>query len=123
VELNEDTVYLPYVLGRLFSLLEEIQSNANPGINATIKDRYFTSACATPSVIFPILLNLSEKHLRKMNEGSRKHYSQQLQNMLAKITETYPVHLTLDEQGVFQLGYYHQTQKRFTKKTEEIKNV
>jgi CRISPR-associated protein Csd1 len=119
VKLNEETVYQPYVLGRLFSVLEAIQDDANPGINTTIKDKYFTSACATPSVIFPILLNLTEKHLKKLSTGKKIYYSQQLQSLLGKITESYPSHMTLDEQGAFQLGYYHQTQKRFTKKTEE----
>ena len=49
VELNEQSAYPPYVLGRLFSVLEAIQDAANPGINTTIKDRYFNSACATPA--------------------------------------------------------------------------
>lgn len=66
VELNENSSYLPYVLGRLFSVLEGLQNAANPGINSTIKDKYFNSAAATPATIFPLLLNLSEKHLRKL---------------------------------------------------------
>lgn len=119
VQLNEETTYQPYVLGRLFSVLEEIQSEANPTINTTIKDKYFSSACSTPAVIFPILLSLTEKHLRKFDTGKKIYYSKKLQGITSMITETYPAHLTLTEQGVFQLGYYHQTQKRFTKKTEE----
>ena len=55
-----------YVLGRLFSVYEAIQSAANPGINATIKDKYFNSAASTPAIIFPILGNLAQKHLRKL---------------------------------------------------------
>ena len=57
MSLNESS-NVPYVLGRLFSVLETIQSVANPGINATIKDRYFNSACATPATAFPTLVKL-----------------------------------------------------------------
>ncbi len=52
-QLNEQTNYAPYVLGRLFAVLESLQQKANPGINATIMDRYFNAACATPSIVFP----------------------------------------------------------------------
>lgn len=116
VDLNEKTVYQPYILGRLFSVLEAVQQKANPGINTTIKDKYFTSACATPAVVFPTLMKLAEKHLRKLDEGSRIWYSKQLLELTAALTESYPAHLTLNDQGIFQLGYYHQTQKRYEKK-------
>lgn len=55
-----------YVLGRLFSVLESIQKEANQGINATIKDRYFNSACATPASVFPILFKLENSHIKKL---------------------------------------------------------
>lgn len=117
VELNEKTVYQPYVLGRLFCVLENIQRRANPGINTTIKDKYFTSASATPAVVFPTLLSLAEKHLRKI-DGS-VYFSKQVTELTAKITESYPKHLSLYDQGIFQLGYYHQVQKTFEKKTDK----
>ena len=66
MSLNESS-NVPYVLGRLFSVLETIQSVANPDINATIKDRYFNSACATPATAFPTLVKLAQKHLQKMS--------------------------------------------------------
>ena len=75
VELNEQTNYLPYVLGRLFAVMEGLQQSANPGINTTIKDRYFNSASATPLLVFPILRNLAIKHLeklKKMGENEKK---------------------------------------------------
>ena len=65
VSLNEASSSIPYNLGRLFSVLENIQQKANPGINATIKDKYFNSASATPAVVFPVLINLAQKHLKK----------------------------------------------------------
>lgn len=116
VELNEETIYQPYVLGRMFSVLEAIQQKANPGINTTIKDKYFTSACSTPAVIFPTLISLAEKHLRKLDNGSQIWYSKQLGSLTMMLNESYPMHLSLNDQGIFQLGYYHQTQKRYEKK-------
>ena len=119
VELNKDSTYVPYVLGRLFSVLEELQEKANPGINATIKDKYFNSASATPAVIFPLLINLGQKHLRKLENGQKIYFNKQIGELTEKITQTYPKRFTLPEQGAFQLGYYHQTQYRFTKKEKE----
>ncbi|MEG0941502.1 MAG: type I-C CRISPR-associated protein Cas8c/Csd1 [Oscillospiraceae bacterium] len=124
VELNESTTYQPYVLGRLFSILEQIQEKAS-GVT-TIKDKYFSSACATPSTVFPLIMNLADKHLRKLDGGIRVNFSKQLGELTSLITESYPVHHNLYDQGIFQLGYYHQTQKRYEKRekteiTEETK--
>ena len=119
VELNENATYLPYVLGRLFSVLETIQSAANPGINTTIRGRYFNSACGTPAMVFPTLINLAQKHLNKLPHGQEVYYQQQLTDLLGRIHESYPAHLSLPDQGAFQLGYYHQMQKHYTKKNEE----
>ena len=99
-------------------MLEEVQSAANPGINATIKDRYFNSASATPSIVFPTLLNLSEKHRKKLTDGQRIYYEKQIMELLAILGESFPARLSLPQQGAFQLGYYHQTQKRYQKKEE-----
>ena len=118
VSLNPDSANIPYVLGRLFSVLEAIQSSANPSINTTIKDKYFNSASATPSRVFPTLINLAQKHLRKLDKGLDISYSKQLTDLTAKLGETFPDRLSLPQQGAFQLGYYHQTQARYTKKEE-----
>lgn len=122
VSLNEESTHVPYVLGRLFSVLEDIQRKANPGINSTIKDKYFNSASSTPAVVFPTLVNLAQKHLKKLPEGQRIFYDKQLQSIMSKLGENYPTRLNLPQQGSFQLGYYHQTQARFEKK-EEKNNV
>ena len=118
MELNKDSKYLPYVLGRLFSVLEAVQNAANPNINTTIKDRYFNSACATPAMVFPTLINLAQKHLKKLKPNQVTYYNKQIGELMECIPCTYPAHLTLPEQGAFQIGYYHQTQERFTKKEE-----
>lgn len=121
VSLNEESTYEPYVLGRLFSVLEGLQNAANPGINATIRDRYFNSACATPAVAFPILLKLAQNHLKKLLGGMRVYYDKQIAELTSKIDMAFPDRLSLKEQGTFQLGYYHQTQKRYEKKENDGK--
>lgn len=118
VSLNPESTSIPYNLGRLFSVLEKIQKVANPEINATIKDKYFNSASATPSHVFPVLLNLAQKHLRKMEKGPRGYYDKLLTSVLDMLGEEYPVRMNLPQQGAFQLGYYHQTQVFYTKKEE-----
>ena len=119
VSLNE-SANVPYVLGRLFSVLEAVQSAANPGINTTIRDRYFNSACATPALVFPTLIRLAQKHLQKLPEGRAVHFNRQITELLALIPEEgFPTRLSLPDQGKFEIGYYHQTQKRFAKKNEE----
>ena len=114
--LNETSNYTPYVLGRLFSTLEAVQSAANPGINTTIKDKYFNSACATPAAVFPILLKLANSHLKKLGGGLAVNYGKQIGELTARFETAFPKTLSLEEQGAFILGYYHQTQKRFEKK-------
>lgn len=121
VGLNKDSTYVPYVLGRLFSVLEKIQKRANPDINTTIKDKYFNSASATPSLVFPILINLAQKHLQKLDIKAQSYFNIQLQEIFDKFDEIteYPKRLTMPEQGSFQIGYYHQTQYGFTKKEDK----
>lgn len=124
VGLNEACNSTAYILGREFAVLEAIQEDANPGINATIKDRYFNSACATPAAVFPILLKLKNSHIRKI-ENKEIYYEKMLTELQGKIeikegqTNAYPKRLSLEEQGMFILGYYHQVQKRFEKKEEK----
>nr|WP_317407390.1 type I-C CRISPR-associated protein Cas8c/Csd1 [Fournierella massiliensis] len=118
VELNEQSNYLPYLLGRLFAVLEGVQQRANPGINTTIKDRYFNSASATPATVFPLLINLVQKHLAKLDGGMAIYYNRKITELNSRIAQTLPARLTLPEQSAFQIGYYHETQKRYTKKEE-----
>ena len=119
VKINEETRNRAYVLGRIFSVLEAIQEDANPGINTTIRDRYFNSACTTPASVFPVLLRLKNSHIRKLdNIGLKLKYEKILTELMGKLNE-YPARLTLEEQGMFMLGYYHEVQKRYTKKEDK----
>ena len=119
VELNEQSAYLPYRLGRLFAVLEAVQQKANPNINTTIKDRYFNSGCATPALVFPTLLRLAQSHLSKIGGGAAVYYDKMITELLGDVTQSYPPRLSLQDQGIFQIGYYHQKQKLFTKKEEK----
>ena len=121
VALNEETTHVPYTLGRIFCVLEAIQNKANPSITATIRDKYFNAAASTPAVIFPLLINLAQKHLKKLrgsNAGLAVFYDRQLAQLLERIGERYPTRMNLPEQGCFQLGYYHQAQARYQSKEE-----
>ena len=120
VALNENENDVAYVLGRIFAVWEHIQAEANKGINATIKDKYFDSACATPARIFPILQKLSGHHLRKLEDGKKIYFEKQLTSLMGKIDAgAIPNILPLKEQGMFVLGYYHQVQARYTKKEDK----
>ncbi|WP_448862162.1 type I-C CRISPR-associated protein Cas8c/Csd1 [Clostridium sp.] len=118
--LNKENNEQPYLLGRLFAVLEFIQKDANPGIKATIRDRYFNSACATPASVFPILIKLMNSHIKKLerdNPGAKISYENQLTEIMGKLDE-FPRRLTLEEQGKFDLGYYHQVQDKYTKRED-----
>lgn len=119
VSLNKDSKNVPYTLGRLFSVYEEIQQAANPGINTTIKDKYFGSAATMPATVFPILSSLAQKHLRKLSDAQRIYLDKKVMTLKDILGEQYPAHMSLPEQGSFDLGYYHQTQDRYTKKEDK----
>jgi CRISPR-associated protein Csd1 len=115
MSLNTQSENKAYVLGRLFAALEKAQKDANPGINTTIKDRYFTSACANPAQTFPVLLKLSNYHISKAEYGFRNENNIEEIMQLFKVEEApFPRSLSLENQGIFVLGYYHQRNKFFT---------
>lgn len=121
VALNEECKDTAYVLGRLFAVYEQIQELANPGINTTIKDKFFSAAAATPSMIFPQLDMLAMKHLKKMNKR-RVYFESKIGKIKALLPEQNPIRQTLHEQGAFVLGYYHEREARFTKTKEDDEN-
>lgn len=104
-----------YQLGRLFATLEKIQEEANPGINATIRERFYGAACATPVTVFTNLLRLKNHHLAKMDSKGRVIYFERLLGEIMGRLSDFPAHLDLHEQGRFAIGYYHQRQAFFTK--------
>lgn len=119
--LNEQSTNSAYLLGRLFAVLEKVQSEAIGDINAGIKDRYFTSACAAPRTVFPTLLRLSQHHIAKAEYGyASENRIQEILNLLDVDQNPIPSRLSLDEQGVFILGYYHQRAAFFKKKDAPV---
>jgi CRISPR-associated protein Csd1 len=109
MSLNENSTVPAYVLGRLFAVLEKVQKEAIGEMNASIRDRYFTSACASPASVFPVLLRLSQHHIAKAEYGNNA--DRRIQDLLEHLnveTNPFPARLSLDEQGLFILGYYHQ---------------
>lgn len=116
MSLEADRPETAYQLGRLFASLERNQRDAlGERLNSTIKDRYYGSASSTPGIIFPRLIRLSQHHLANLEGGHRIHAEKRMQEIMARITE-FPRHLSLPDQGLFAIGYYHQVQDFFTKK-------
>jgi len=118
MSLNESYTHPAYVLGRLFAVLEKVQKEAIGDVNASIKDRYFTSACATPASVFPTLLRLSHHHIGKAEYGYAS--DRRIQELLDLLdAKPFPTRLTLDEQGIFILGYYQQRAAFYVKSSEK----
>lgn len=117
MSLDLDNKNQGYLCGRLFAVLEKIQEDAQPGINATIKDRFYGAASSTPVTVFGRLLNLSNHHLAKLGGGSKTYYEKIILEIMTGISSNgLPAHLSLDDQSRFAIGYYHQRQDLFTKK-------
>lgn len=107
-----------YRLGRLFAVLEKVQEEANPGLNATIRERFYGAASSTPVAVFSNLMKLKNHHLAKLeNPGRRVNLERLISEIVGGISD-FPNHLRLADQGRFAIGYYHQRQTLFSKSTE-----
>jgi CRISPR-associated protein Csd1 len=108
-----------YLLGRLFSTLENVQRAAlGKQINATIRDRYYGAASATPASVFPVLLRNAQHHLsrvRKEKPGFAVNLEKDVGGIIDQLGPTFPKSLRIEAQGHFAIGYYHQTQARFSR--------
>ena len=122
MSLDRNRQDIGYVLGRLFAVLEKTQAEANPGLNATIADRYFGSASSTPIAVFGTLIRLSKHHLSKLNteqyKGKRIFLEKLFQEIIGKI-DNFPNHLDINHQVLFGIGYYHQKQDFFQSDSTE----
>ena len=122
MSLDENNTNIGYRLGRLFATLEKIQQEANPGINATIRDRFYGAASGTPSTVFGNLMRLKNHHLAKLEKIGQKIFFEKLLSQIidgVKADVSFPSHLNLEDQGRFAIGYYHQVQKFYTKNTQD----
>ncbi|MGN0853438.1 MAG: type I-C CRISPR-associated protein Cas8c/Csd1 [Kiritimatiellia bacterium] len=121
VSLDTENKNTGYRLGRLFAVLERVQEAANPTINATIKDRFYAAASSAPVTVFGNLMRLAQNHLSKLGKekpGYRVNLEKLLQEVIEGVVQ-FPAHLSLDNQGQFAIGYYHQRQAFFDKKDGE----
>lgn len=118
MSLDPNNTNVAYRTGRLFATLEKIQEEANPGINTTIRDRYYGAASSSPVTVFPRLLSLKNSHLKKLNEGKKIYFEKLIGEIISEMS-SFPKNLSLNEQANFAIGYYHQRQDFFTKKSDK----
>ncbi len=101
-----------YRLGRLFSVLERLQASALGQRNATIRDRFYASASATPALVFPSLLRNARNHSKtirsRIGAGLSEWFEDHIADIASGLEGAFPKTLPLEEQGRFALGYYHQ---------------
>jgi len=115
MSLDEQNRNTGYRLGRLFAVLEKIQEEAKPGINATIRDRFYGAASGTPVTVFSTLLKLKNHHISKLeNRGRAVNFEKRIGEIMDGIDD-FPTILSLPDQGRFAVGYYHQRQNFFHK--------
>jgi CRISPR-associated protein Csd1 len=110
VQLDPSHPNVAYHCGRLLAVLEQVQRLAIPGAQTTIVDRFFGTASSAPASVFGRLLRGAQPHLAKLERDRRPAYmalQRRLEEILARIG-AFPRTLTLEEQGLFALGYYHQ---------------
>jgi len=119
VSLDPSNVDPGYLLGRLFATLEEVQRTAlGPKINATVRDRYYGSASSTPGTVFPMLIGNAQNHLgrlRKVNPGAAVNLEKQIGAIVEHLPGKFPARLSLEAQGRFAIGFYHQYAARFAR--------
>jgi CRISPR-associated protein Csd1 len=120
VSLDKQSTQPGYLLGRLFAVLENVQRSALGGqVNATIRDRYYGAASATPASIFPVLLRSAQNHvgkLRKEHPQWAVSLEREICEIIGRLPEYFPRSLRIEDQGRFAIGYYHQSQSHFSKR-------
>lgn len=122
MSLDETNNNIGYRLGRLFATLEKIQQEASPGINTTIRDRFYGAASGTPVTVFGNLMRLKNHHLAKLVRPGRRVFFEKLLGQIIDGVEakiSFPSHLNLEDQGRFAIGYYHQMQDFFVKRSDK----
>jgi CRISPR-associated protein Csd1 len=126
VSLNPEEKSISYQIGRLFALLEIAQKQAQGKINATIRDKYYSSASSTPARVFPLLIKNAQNHLSKMRKENKSPWLEgEIGKIINLIDLDFPRFLNLEDQGRFAVGYHHQRFSRystaFEKETSEVK--
>ena len=112
--LNEESKNEAYLCGRLFAILEKLQTDALGNVNAGLKSRFFGSACSAPLLVFPRLLKLAQNHIAKSDRGG--YYESLISSIINNLENNFPKTLSIEEQGKFILGYYQQNKDLYKKK-------
>ena len=114
VALDKENANVGYRLGRLMAILERAQGAAQNNPNKTIVDRYYGAASTRPATVFPRLVAMAQHHIAKLSGGLQHFYQSRLCEVMDGIA-VFPAVLSMEEQGLFALGYYHQRQDFFKK--------
>jgi CRISPR-associated protein Csd1 len=124
VSLDRDDPHPAYQLGRLFAALELAQRQALGRLNATIRDRYFGAASATPASVFPLLLRGAQNHLGKLRkDGKGSWIERDIEEIIGRLEGGFPRSLLLEAQGRFVIGYYHQRRTQFAGRPAESEDA
>ncbi len=131
--LNEESNDIPYCLGRLFAMIELAQSSALGELNAGVRDKFYGGASSTPYNTFPILLNNYRTYISNLRKGKKAKWVKgdpiKLANWIERKVgdiiffleseQSFPRHLSLEGQGRFAVGYYHQRFNKYNKHEDQ----
>ena len=123
MSLNKENKNSAYLLGRLFATLEMTQNDSSGGVNAGVGDKFYSSASATPRMVFPTILDMFRKWIKKLS-SDKPGLAVVREKLVGEIlddidsTKGFPSQLSLEDRGLFALGYYQQMRAFFTKKSE-----
>lgn len=121
-ELHRQDTRPAYLCGRLFALLESAQYAALGQVNATIADRFYGTASTSPATVFPRLLRGAQAHLQKLRKRKRGAFvsiDKEIESIMSGL-DGFPRTLSLMNQGLFAMGYYHQ-RAEMTRRIAEYK--
>jgi len=119
-QLNEDFPEVAYQCGRLLAVLARLQEAALRDVGAGVVQRFYAAASTTPGLVLGRLVANSQHHLSKLEAGLAHWYEDIIAQITSRITQPLPRTLTLEEQSLFALGYYHQLARFRAGKMETI---
>jgi len=123
-ELNAYETDAAYLCGRIMAILAKIQQRAMPEVGVGVVQRYYAAASATPGLILGRLVRTAQiAHLPKIGSPGLRHwFESQLGDVWNQLQQAPPSYLTLEQQTLFAMGYYHQNAKRAQKAAESDPN-
>ncbi|MBL0318115.1 MAG: type I-C CRISPR-associated protein Cas8c/Csd1 [Alphaproteobacteria bacterium] len=120
--LQEDNRDIGYVLGQLFSIYDKLKEEETDG-RANRRDKFFSALSTRPCAVISRLEHLSQCDLKKLRRSKETRglaitREKQIQKAMSKLAGPIPPTLSVEQQAMFALGYYHQRQDFFTSKTK-----